>query len=106
MCFLDMHQSRACLLGYFCSFDNWLCDQISENWRLTLELGCLPEGPILIFETINLLYVGMAKNSHFHGRAKHMDIHHHFVQEQVANGTIKLDYCPTTDMTADMMSKV
>ena len=21
----------------FCSFDNWLCDPISENWLLTLD---------------------------------------------------------------------
>lgn len=47
----------------------------------------------------------MAKNPQFHGRAKHIDIRHHFVREQVANGTIKLDYCSTTDMTADIMTK-
>ena len=47
----------------------------------------------------------MAKNPQFHGRVKHIDIRHHFVQEQVANGTIKQEYCPTTDMTADMITK-
>ena len=32
---LDMH--RVCLdKDRFCSFDNWLCDPISENWQLTL----------------------------------------------------------------------
>ena len=44
----------------------------------------------------------MAKNPQFHGRVKYIDIRH---QEQVANGTIKLEYCPTTDMTADMITK-
>ena len=47
----------------------------------------------------------MAKNPQFHGQVKHIDIRHHFVQELVANGTIKLEYCPTTDMTADMITK-
>ena len=47
----------------------------------------------------------MANNPQFHGRVKHIDIRHHFVQEQVANGTIKLEYCPTTNMTADMITK-
>jgi len=47
----------------------------------------------------------MAKNPQFHGRAKHIDIRHLFVSEQIANGTIKLDYCSTTDMTADIMTK-
>ena len=47
----------------------------------------------------------MAKNPQYHGQAKHIDIRHHFVRELVANGTIKLDYCPSTDMMADMMTK-
>lgn len=47
----------------------------------------------------------MAKNLQFHGRAKHMDIRHRFVREQVANGTIKLHYCSTKDMTADIITK-
>ena len=42
--------------------------------------------------------------SSFLARAKHIDICHHFVHEQVANGTIKLDYCSTSDMTADIMT--
>ena len=25
----------------FCSFDNWLCDPISENWQLTLCSVCI-----------------------------------------------------------------
>ena len=47
----------------------------------------------------------MAQNPQFHGRAKHIDICHHFVRDQIANGSIKLHYCSTTDMTADMMTK-
>ena len=47
----------------------------------------------------------MAKNQQFYGCAKRIDVLHHFIQEQIELGTIKLDYCPTTDMTADMMTK-
>ena len=47
----------------------------------------------------------MVKNPQFHGRAKHIGIRHHFIREQVANGAIKLDYCSTADMTADIMTK-
>ena len=49
--------------------------------------------------------IAMTKNPQFHGRAKHIDIRYHFVREQVALGTIKLEYCPTEDMTADMLTK-
>lgn len=72
--------------------------------QLEVELGCPPEGPTLIFED-NQSTIAMAKNPQFHGRAKHIDIRHHFVREQVANGTIKLDYCSTKDMIADIMTK-
>ena len=72
--------------------------------QLEVELGCPPEGPTLIFED-NQSTIAMAKNPQFHGRAKHIDIRHHFFREQVANGTIKLDYCSTTDMTADIITK-
>ena len=72
--------------------------------QLEAELGSSSEGPTLIFED-NQSTIAMAKNPQFHGRAKHIDIRHHFVREKVALGTIKLEYCPTTDMTADMMTK-
>ena len=48
----------------------------------------------------------IAKNSKFHGRAKHIDICHHFIREKVINdGDIQLLYCPTGDMVADMLTK-
>ena len=65
--------------------------------QLEVELGCPSEGPTLILED-NQSTIAMAKNPQYHGRAKHIDIRHHFVREQIANETIKLDYCPTTDM--------
>ena len=47
----------------------------------------------------------MTKNPQFHGRAKHIDIKHHFIREQVSQGNVKLEYCPTTEMTADILTK-
>ena len=49
--------------------------------------------------------IAMAKNPQYHGRAKHIDIKHHFVRELVADETIKLEYCPTKKMIADIMMK-
>ena len=71
--------------------------------QLEVELGCPPEGPSLIFED-NQSTIAMAQNPQFHGRAKHIDIRHHFVRDQIANGSIKLHYCSMTDMTADATS--
>ena len=47
----------------------------------------------------------MSKNPQHHGRAKHIDIKHHFIHEQVANKNVKLEYCPTKVMTADIFTK-
>ena len=63
--------------------------------QLEAELGNATEGPFLIHED-NQLAIAMAKNPQYHGRAKHMDIRHHFVREQVALGNIELQYCSTT----------
>ena len=47
----------------------------------------------------------MVKNPQFHRQAMHIAIHHYFVREQVASGTIKLEYCATKATTADIMTK-
>ena len=50
--------------------------------------------------------IAMAKNPQFHGCAKRIDIRHHFVREKkICVGDIKLVYCPTNDMVADMLMK-
>ena len=44
----------------------------------------------------------MARNPQFHGCAKHNAIKYHFIREKV---TVKLKYCPTDAMIADMLMK-
>ena len=60
--------------------------------------------PTVIFED-NQSAICMAKNPQFHGRAKHIGIKYHFIREQVSNNTIKLRYCRTEDMIADIFTK-
>ena len=72
--------------------------------QLESELSGDNDTPTVIFED-NQSTIAMAKNPQFHGRAKHIDIRHHFVREQLAHGTIQLEYCPTTEMTADIFTK-
>uniref|UniRef100_A0AAV1V9K6 Copia protein n=1 Tax=Peronospora matthiolae TaxID=2874970 RepID=A0AAV1V9K6_9STRA len=49
--------------------------------------------------------IALAKNPEFHKRTKHIDIRYHFVREKVESGEVVLEYCPTQDMLADMMTK-
>ena len=72
--------------------------------RLNTELGNPPKGPVVILED-NQSTIAMARNPQFHGRAKHIDIRHHFVRERVGDGTIVLRYCRAEEMVADMLTK-
>ena len=71
--------------------------------QLTSELTCSAEA-MVIYED-NQSALSLAKNPQFHGRAKHIDIQHHFVRDQVASGVVELKYCRTEDMVADILTK-
>jgi hypothetical protein len=49
--------------------------------------------------------IALAKNPVYHARTKHIEVHHYFVREKVARGAIILEYCPTEDMLADVLTK-
>ena len=69
--------------------------------KLLSDLKNSPAGATVIFEE-NQSAICMAKHPQFHGCAKHIDIKHHFVREQIASGSVDLKYCKTEDMIANM----
>ena len=81
------------------------CAAQESMWlrQLLSDLGSSPRSPTTIFED-NQSAIAMSKNPQFHGRAKHIDIKHHFIRDQVNNGTVKLEYCPTEEI-ADIFTK-
>ena len=72
--------------------------------ELNSDLGNQQSQPTLIFED-NQSAISMAKNPQFHGRSKHINIKYHFIREQVSDDKIRLKYCPTEDMLADLFTK-
>ena len=72
--------------------------------RLNLELENSQDGPTTIMED-NQSCIAMAKNPQYHGKAKYIDIKHHFVRELVGDESIKLEYCPSKEMIADFLTK-
>ena len=60
---------------------------------------------MLIYED-NQSAIAIAKNPQFDGgRAKHIEIKHHFVRDQVTQRTIKLQCSHSSEMIADMLTK-
>ena len=47
----------------------------------------------------------LAENPQFHNRPKHIDIRYHFIRDTLAAGEIVLQYLPTADMVANIMTK-
>ena len=49
--------------------------------------------------------LAIAKNPQYHKRTKHFDIRHHYIRQKVRENEIKVIYCPTSEMTADIFTK-
>jgi hypothetical protein len=74
-------------------------------WRTLLhELG-IQSYPTTVIHSDSQGSIALSKNPEHHARSKHIDIRHHFVREQVAAGTVALQYVPTEEMLADVLTK-
>ena len=49
--------------------------------------------------------IALARNPVFHDRSKHIDIQYHYTRDLVKEKRIKLEYVPTKDMLADLLTK-
>lgn len=49
--------------------------------------------------------IAMVRSSAHHDRSKHIDIRYHFIKDWVKRDTIKLNWIPTDQQLADMMTK-
>jgi hypothetical protein len=53
----------------------------------------------------NQAVLKLATDDSYHARIKHIDIRHPFIHQVIASSTIDIVYCPTADMTADILTK-
>ncbi|KAK2439455.1 putative mitochondrial protein [Trifolium repens] len=68
------------------------------------ELKCEASKPLLL-RIDNKSAISLAKNPISHGRSKHIETKYHFIREQVSNGVIEVQYCPTELQLADGFTK-
>ncbi len=72
--------------------------------HLVSELGIPQHLPMTIHED-NQSTIKLVKNPEGHGRTKHIDVRHFFVQDNYERGIILLEYCPTQQQIADVFTK-
>ena len=72
--------------------------------KLLADVGFVQEGATTIM-CDNQGCIALAKNPTHHSRTKHIDVQHHFIREKLESEEIRLEYCPTEDMVADVLTK-
>jgi len=85
-----------------------LADAAREaTWLRNLynELGFPIEEPTTVFGD-NQSALAIANNPQYHKCTKHFDIKFHFIREKVNDQSIVTEYCPTTEMTANILTKL
>jgi hypothetical protein len=73
--------------------------------RVLLEDLGFPQMTATTIHADNQGCIALSKNPVAHSRAKHIDIRHHFIRERIARREIDLQFCPTTQMIADIFTK-
>ena len=68
------------------------------------NLGWSQPPSTILFQD-NLSCMDIANNLDTNERTKHIDIKHHFIKDHINKGTLKMEYLPTTEMTADILTK-
>ena len=68
------------------------------------RVGLWNDNPTDLF-TDNQSALTLSKNPVSHTRAKHIDVHHHFVRDAIQNNVVWVQHIPTEDMTADSLTK-
>ena len=68
------------------------------------ELGEAQTGATVIWED-NTSCIAMSRNPVNHKRNRHIQLKYHYVRALNEDNTIRLEYCITTDMIADLLTK-
>ena len=49
--------------------------------------------------------ISLTKDEVFHSKSKHIEIHYHYIKQEVKKHTLSLEYCCTDNMIADIFTK-
>ncbi|CAI7748936.1 unnamed protein product [Closterium sp. NIES-53] len=84
-----------------------LCSATKEGLYLRelLEEAKLAELPNFTLFCDNQSAIRIANKSGFANRTKHIALRYFFVKDEIEKGRLELSYCPTSEMTADYLTK-
>jgi hypothetical protein len=72
--------------------------------QLLNDFMCTQTMPITIYED-NQGTIELSKNPIQHQRSKHIDVRFHFIRDEIMKNKVKIEYCPTMEMLADLLTK-
>jgi hypothetical protein len=72
--------------------------------QLLIELGLDLDSPTVL-HVDNQSAIAIAHNPEFHDHTKHIEVRHHFLRHKVEGEEIRLEYTPTNEQTADVLTK-
>ena len=75
----------------------WLCNSLDE-----LEYK-QPQPTKLYGDNSGSLAI--ANNLQYHKKTKHFDTRNHYIRQRVQNGQVELEYCPTANMMAGVLTQ-
>lgn len=86
-----------------------MCNGAKETmWlrRLASGMQVVPhmDQPTVMFVD-NQAAMGLAHNLSVNRRSKHIEVRFHYTRQVLEDGSLKLEYCPTENMSADMFTK-
>ena len=75
----------------------WLCSLLTEVFAPTKDATTM--------FCDNQSAIALTHDHQYHARTKHIDVRYHFIRWVVERGEVRLVYCPTEDMVADVLTK-
>jgi hypothetical protein len=75
----------------------WLRSLLSEVF------GAFKDATVLFSD--NQAAIALARDHQYHARTKHIDVRYHWIRWVIEQGALRLVYCPTDDMVANVLTK-
>jgi len=101
---LSTMESEFVALNHAAKEAIWIKNLLCELSLPVKSIESEEPSPVLIYED-NQSCIAASENPKYHQRTKHIDIRYHFIRERIQSGDIILEYMPTNEMTADMLTK-